>query len=92
VKAKFGGNTLVVTGEFSSQQLGAMTGVESVRSERHSHELTLRPETDRQALIASLLQCGRLDSLSHRQPSLHNIFLTMVGPREQPAETGGASA
>ena len=33
-----------------------------------------------------------LDSLSHTQPSLHNIFLTMVGPSEQPVATGGDSA
>jgi ABC-2 type transport system ATP-binding protein len=86
VKARFGSDTLVIEGDFSPQALASLPGVASVRSERHRHELTLTNGADHQSLIARALSLGRIDSIQRQQPSLHGIFLTMVGEAGKMAE------
>ncbi len=86
VKARFGTDTLVIDGEFPPQALASLPGVVSVRSERHRHELTLTDGADHQSIITKAVSVGRIDSFQRQQPSLHGIFLTMVGETGKTAE------
>lgn len=79
VKSRFGTDTLVIEGDLPTKSLSAIPGVDSVRSERHRHELALKSGADHQSIIASVVLLGRIDSIQRQQPSLHGIFLTMVG-------------
>jgi ABC-2 type transport system ATP-binding protein len=78
IKARFGGNTVMVTGEFPSDGLKGLSGVTDVRSDRHRHELTLAEGIDIQSLLPEMIALGRLDGFQRVEPSLHRIFLTMV--------------
>jgi ABC-2 type transport system ATP-binding protein len=78
VKGRFGSNTLVLSGEFPSDALRKLPGVIEVRSDRLRHELSLADGTDLQAMLPEIIKVGRLDGLERVQPSLHQIFLTMV--------------
>lgn len=86
VKSRFGTDTLVIEGELPVHSLAALPGVAAIRSERHRHELLLRSGADHQSIIASVVPLGRIDSIQRQQPSLHGIFLTMVGDSHVPAE------
>jgi len=83
VKSKFGTDTLVVEGDLLPASLAALPGVTAIRSERHRHELTLAAGADHQGLMTQILACGRVDGIQRLQPSLHSIFLAMVGTREE---------
>jgi ABC-2 type transport system ATP-binding protein len=49
-----------------------------VRSDRLRHELSFAEGSDLQAMLPEIIKIGRLDGLERVQPSLHQIFLTMV--------------
>jgi ABC-2 type transport system ATP-binding protein len=79
IKAQFGGNTVVVTGEFAGNGLSGLAGVTDVRSDRHRHELTVAEGVAIQELLPKMMELGRVDSFQKVEPSLHQIFLKMVG-------------
>jgi ABC-2 type transport system ATP-binding protein len=79
IKSQFGDNTVVVTGEFPGNDLRGLSGVSDIRSDRHRHELTLAEGTAIQSLLPEMIKLGRVDSFQRVEPSLHQIFLKMVG-------------
>jgi ABC-2 type transport system ATP-binding protein len=87
VKGRFGSNTLVLNGEFPSDGLRALPGVREVRSDRLRHEIRLADDADVQAMLPAIITLGRLDGLERMQPSLNEIFLTMV-ERDTPVSEG----
>ena len=92
IKAQFGSNTVVVNGEFPADGLGKLPGVTSVRSDRHRHELILGDGVDIQVLLPEMVKLGRLDGFQKVQPSLHQIFLTMVETDAAPQDQEGGTA
>jgi ABC-2 type transport system ATP-binding protein len=84
IKARFGEDVLVVSGEIDPQILRGLPGVRAVRSERRRHELMLDPGTDHRPLLSQILAKGSIDGFQRSEPSLHSIFLKMAGSRDRP--------
>ncbi len=57
-----------------------LPGVSRVRDLGQTQELTLEPSADEQAVLASLINLGRVKRFEVTQPSLHDIFVRIARP------------
>ena len=56
-----------------------LRGVEHVTDFGQLQEIRVRPGTDTQALLAALMERGRVDHFELARPSLHDIFVRIAG-------------
>jgi ABC-type uncharacterized transport system ATPase subunit len=70
--------------------LNGLPGVLKVVDFGNFQELRTAPETDPQAILAALVQRGRVQHFEVTHPSLHDIFVRIASPEPSPEETARA--
>jgi ABC-2 type transport system ATP-binding protein len=81
VRRSFGGNTVEVSG---TGPIDTLPGVAHVKLSNGAHHLTLTEDTSPQAFLRTLARDERVtvDHFTIALPSLHDIFIQLVGTKE----------
>jgi ABC-2 type transport system ATP-binding protein len=79
VKAGFGKNSLLIEYEGDGGFLGSLPGVASVDAYGSYSEIRLEPGADPQAILTAVAGRLRVSKFEIVAPTLHNIFIEMVG-------------
>jgi len=80
IQDTYGTDTVRVRVEGGLAALGAIPGVEQVEDFGRLQELRLRPGTEAQDVLRTLVGRGRVLSFEVARPSLHDIFVRIAGP------------
>jgi ABC-2 type transport system ATP-binding protein len=70
-------------GEYSPIDLAGIAGVERVNNFGRLQELRVVRGIDTQAVLAELMQRGRVRHFEQANPSLHDIFIRIAGPEAE---------
>ncbi len=89
IQDAYGSDTVRVHLE-SSAALDNLPGVVKITDFGRHQELRLAPQADTQALLACLMQCGRVRHFEVTRPTLHDIFVRIARPDAAPEEESHA--
>jgi ABC-2 type transport system ATP-binding protein len=91
IQGRGGADLLRVRLEGGAEWWAGLAGVEQVRERGPWTDLRLATGVDPQAVLAELMQRGRLMHFEVAKPSLHEIFVRIAGPEsEEPDDEPGA--
>lgn len=79
IQSVYGNDTVAVRMD-EGASLEGLPGVEKVTDFGNHQEVRLRPGSDPQAVLASLMQRGRVRRFEETRPSLHDIFVRIASP------------
>jgi len=85
IQDSYGSDTLRV--QLDGGSLNGLPGVEKVTDLGRYQELRLIRGADPQALLAELLQRGRVNRFERTRPSLHDIFVRIANPAAEDAKS-----
>jgi len=83
IQEQFGHDVLRIATDEGQSPPADLEGVESVRDHEHMQELRLRPGSDPQQILRTLMEQTRLVRFEIARPSLHDIFVRIAGPQGQ---------
>ena len=85
IQGQYGSNMVRVRLEEDGDvdRLAGISGVERVNDFGRLQELRIARGTDTQAVLAALMQRGRVRHFELASPSLHDIFIRIAGPEAQ---------
>ncbi len=86
VKSRFGRNTVVLEFDGNSADLKDLPGVEKVSDYNKYVELKLKDGASPQAVLEALVPKVRINRFEFVEPSLHDIFVDVVGKDNLPPE------
>ncbi|MBI4718043.1 MAG: ATP-binding cassette domain-containing protein [Planctomycetes bacterium] len=87
IQNRYGQDTIRVCLAEGNGDLRGLEHVEKVTDFGRFKELRIRPGADTQAVLAALMQRGRVAHFELTRPSLHDIFVRIAGPES----AGGAN-
>ncbi len=80
IQADYGRDTLHVRLDGHDSPLDTIDGVVGVTDFGRYQEVRIAPDADTQAILAKLMQLGRVEHFELAKPSLHDIFVRIAGP------------
>ncbi|MCB9706578.1 MAG: ATP-binding cassette domain-containing protein [Myxococcales bacterium] len=85
IRQRYGQDTVRVRVDDPNLDLGALPGVAEARDYGNSKELRLAEDADPQVILRALLDRARVDHFEVSEPSLHDIFVRIARPTQEPA-------
>ena len=83
IRSHWRSNTVAAELEGETGFLESLAGVEAVRRDGRRVEIDLAEGTDEQGLLRAMLPRVRVRSFEIKAPSLHEIFVRLVGPGDE---------
>ena len=84
IRQHYGHDTLRVRIGDPDLDLAALPGIVDVSDYGHAKELRLAADADPQAILRRLQEQSRIDHFEITEPSLHDIFVRIATPTEEP--------
>ena len=83
IQGTHGRDTVRVQLEGNNRDLSRLEGVEKITDFGRFQELRVSEKTDTQALLAQLMEMGRVQHFELANPSLHDLFVRIAGPESK---------
>ena len=83
IQDEYGSDTIRINAENNNDVFKNLDGVLRINDYGHMQELRIAPESDHQKILTQIMSRTRVTSFEVVRPSLHDIFIRIVGTEEK---------